>query len=52
MHYEDLFITLVGKYNILSDFNTYFIGKYDHDAQYDTDPIYMTTYAEIIDHIG
>ena len=52
MHYEDLFKTLCGKYDILLLVNTHSIGNYDDDHPNDTDPKYMATYAEIIDFVG
>ena len=52
MHYEDLFNTLVGKYDLPSQTNTTFLGKLDHDEQYDTDPVHTATYAEIIELVS
>ena len=44
MHYEDLFYTLCGKYNLLLYINIYFIGKLEEDHPNDTDPKDMATF--------
>ena len=52
MHHEDLFKSLVGKYDLQFQISITCSGKDDEVSDYDTHPVHLATYDEILNLVS